>query len=134
METLRSALQTRRLRREKKTLAVMVGLYCRNHHQTATGLCGPCRALLAYAQQRVDGCVFALNKPACTKCPVHCYEPSMREEIRQVMRYSGPRMLTRHPVLALGHLIDERRRCDAQTLRNDKRAPTKLRAGKWGKC
>lgn len=130
METLRSALQTRRLRREKKTLAVMVRLYCSNHHHTAAGLCGPCRALLAYAQERVDRCVFALNKPACTNCPVHCYEPQMREAIRKVMRYSGPRMLTRHPVLALGHLIDERRECDEEALR---RAGKSGEAGKQGR-
>ena len=30
----------------------------------------------------------------------------MREAIRVVMRYAGPRMLVRHPVLALGHTID----------------------------
>ena len=37
----------------------------------------------------------------------------MREKIRTVMRYSGPRMITVHPVLAIRHLIEskaERRR------------------------
>ena len=43
------------------------------------------------------------------KCPVHCYEAAMRERVRQVMRYAGPRMLLRHPILALLHLRDERR-------------------------
>ena len=36
---------------------------------------------------------------------VHCYQPQMREQIRQVMRYSGPRMLLYHPVLAIWHLV-----------------------------
>ena len=33
----------------------------------------------------------------------------MRERVRAVMRYSGPRMLTRHPVLAVAHLADGRK-------------------------
>jgi hypothetical protein len=31
----------------------------------------------------------------------------MREKVKQVMRYAGPRMLWRHPLLTLGHLWDE---------------------------
>jgi hypothetical protein len=34
----------------------------------------------------------------------------MRERIRNVMRYSGPRMVYRHPVLALFHMVDGRRK------------------------
>ena len=33
----------------------------------------------------------------------------MREEVREVMRHSGPRMLRRHPLLAVAHLLDGRR-------------------------
>ncbi len=33
----------------------------------------------------------------------------MRERVRVVMRYAGPRMLFRHPILAVRHLLDERR-------------------------
>ena len=44
------------------------------------------------------------------KCPTHCYKPEMRERVRAVMRYSGPRMLREHPVLAIAHLADGRRR------------------------
>ena len=31
--------------------------------------------------------------------------PQMRERIRAVMRYAGPRMITRHPVAAVRHLL-----------------------------
>ena len=61
------------------------------------------------AERRLEKCPFAEEKPTCVKCPVHCYEAVMRERVRQVMRYAGPRMLLRHPVLALLHLRDERR-------------------------
>lgn len=116
-----------RLQREQHTLSAMIELYCRDHHreaassidqvredgQTATGgdacLCSECGGLLAYAQRRVVRCRFGDEKPTCARCAVHCFGPVMRERIRVVMRYSGPRMTTRHPILALAHLADRRR-------------------------
>ncbi|MDR2525428.1 MAG: nitrous oxide-stimulated promoter family protein, partial [Oscillospiraceae bacterium] len=34
-----------------------------------------------------------------------CYRADMREKIRAVMRYAGPRMLLHHPVMAIRHFI-----------------------------
>jgi hypothetical protein len=34
----------------------------------------------------------------------------MREQMRAVMRYSGPRMILAHPVMALRHVLDARRK------------------------
>lgn len=59
--------------------------------------------------QRIDKCPFCLNKPTCANCPVHCYKKDMREAVREAMRYAGPRMLLRHPILAILHQIDGRR-------------------------
>ena len=69
-------------------------------------LCPQCQALLDYAHKRLEHCKFGENKPSCTRCPVHCYKPAMREQIRQVMRYSGPRMLLHDPIMAIRHLWD----------------------------
>ena len=69
-------------------------------------LCPSCQSLLAYAHARLERCKFGNAKPSCTRCPVHCYKPAMRQQIRQVMRYSGPRMLLHYPVLAIRHLWD----------------------------
>jgi hypothetical protein len=33
----------------------------------------------------------------------------MRERVRGIMRWTGPRMLWRHPVLAIVHMVDGRR-------------------------
>jgi predicted amidophosphoribosyltransferase len=91
----------------------MVELYCRDHHAPSSadpgGLCPDCAALLGYARARLARCPYAAGKPTCAKCPTHCYRPAMREQVRSVMRYSGPRMLTKHPLLAAAHLIDGRR-------------------------
>jgi len=73
------------------------------------GLCPDCAALLDYARARLARCPYGAQKPTCADCPTHCYKPAMREQMRAVMRYSGPRMLTRHPLLAAAHLIDGRR-------------------------
>jgi hypothetical protein len=104
----------RRLAREGKTVAAMIALYCRDHHGTAPheagdGLCSECADLLAYARLRLEKCRYGAEKPTCANCETHCYRPVMRERVREVMRYSGPRMLRRHPVLAVAHLADGRK-------------------------
>ena len=69
-------------------------------------LCPECQELLKYAFERLDKCPFQERKTTCAKCPVHCYRPELRERIRVVMRYAGPRMLFRYPILAIHHLLD----------------------------
>jgi hypothetical protein len=95
-----------RMAREHKTVEAMVRIYCRGNHRIGGALCSDCRELLDYAKERLDKCPFQEGKTTCAKCPVHCYRPAMRERIQAVMRYAGPRMLWRHPVLAMLHLVD----------------------------
>ena len=99
----------RRIRRELKTVEVMIGLYCSDNHGGGTELCEECGTLWDYARQRVERCPFRTDKPTCLNCEVHCFQPAMRDRIRVVMRYAGPRMLWRRPVLALLHTLDGRR-------------------------
>jgi hypothetical protein len=98
-----------RLARELATLSVMIEIHCHELHGMHDGLCEDCAALLAYATRRLDRCVFGDEKPTCAKCTVHCYSADQREEVRSVMRYAGPRMVWRHPVLAVRHVLDGRR-------------------------
>ncbi|MDD4592642.1 MAG: nitrous oxide-stimulated promoter family protein [Parabacteroides sp.] len=67
-------------------------------------LCPECQQLLEYAGHRLDKCPYGENKPVCGRCPIHCYKPEKREAVRQVMRYSGPRMLWRSPVLTASYM------------------------------
>ncbi len=99
-------VETRRLRRERRTIQLMLGMYCRGNHAPEGELCQECKELLSYAMQRIDRCPFQADKPTCAKCTVHCYKPQMRERVRGMMRYAGPRMLLTHPILALAHLVD----------------------------
>jgi hypothetical protein len=99
-----------RLRRERRTIDAMIGIYCRHHHGTGPDFCGSCGDLAKYAAERLDRCPFGADKPTCANCKVHCYRAEMRERVRTVMRYAGPRMLLRHPVLAVMHKwVDARR-------------------------
>ncbi len=98
-------LSKKRLK-EKQVVEKMIKLYCNKKHKTKGGvLCTECKELLDYAHKRADKCPFMENKTFCSACPVHCYSAKMREKIKEVMRFSGPRMLIYHPLLAIWHVI-----------------------------
>jgi hypothetical protein len=99
---------TPRLLRELKTLEAMTALYCRAHHGGGDALCEECAELMRYAAKRLAVCPYGETKPVCTKCQIHCYGPAPRERVRVIMRESGPKMLLRHPLLAIGHILDKR--------------------------
>ena len=98
---------TSRIEKEKRTVALMIRLYCRRYEGNKN-LCKGCSELLAYAEVRLDRCKFADEKPTCKKCTIHCYKPDMREKMRTVMRWAGPRMMIYHPIEAIKHLIREK--------------------------
>lgn len=93
---------------EKKTIYQMIKLYCHHHHHEKE-LCPQCAQLYAYACHRIEVCPFMETKTFCSNCNVHCYEEEKREAIRQVMRYSGWRMLFHQPLLVLKHLSVSRK-------------------------
>ena len=99
----------RRALREKKTIAAMIGMYCSAHHGSFAP-CDECSGLLSYACRKIDTCVLHDGKTTCNTCSVHCYSGVMRESVRKVMRFSGPRMLAVHPLLSVLHLLDRFRR------------------------
>ena len=94
----------KKIQQEKETIEAMISLFCKGKHKEDE-LCDDCRELLDYSNKRLDSCKFGKEKPKCIKCEVHCYKPEMQERIKEVMRYSGPRMIAHHPVMALRHLM-----------------------------
>ena len=95
-----------RLEREKTTVQIMLRLYCKDHHDSVSGLCPECQGLADYAMNRLTHCKFGESKSTCGKCTVHCYKPIMRKSIIEIMKYSGPKMLFSHPIIAIRHLVD----------------------------
>ena len=104
--------------REMKTIEAMVKLYCRSNHQK--DLCEECGQLLTYAIARIDKCIFGPGKPACNNCEVHCYSPKMREKVKVIMRFSGPKMIYKHPFLATVHLFKEKRKTKQSLINPEK--------------
>ena len=110
-----SPATAKRRARKKRTVSQMIALHCADNHddgaRTELGFCGEricaeCARLDAYALLRTERCrKMHLRKTSCDACENRCYKPEMREGIRAVMRYAGPRMMRRHPVAALRHLL-----------------------------
>ena len=84
---------------ETRIISEMIDLYYKKHGTDQERL-----DLKTYAALRTSKCPFMETKTFCSNCRVHCYKPEMREKIRAVMRYSGPRMLLKHPILTIKHL------------------------------
>ena len=94
-----------RIDNEKRIVQKMIELYCRKKLGQAE-LPAEYRELIEYATMRLDRCKFAEQKPACKHCPIHCYKPAMREKIREIMRWAGPRMIIYDPIAAIKHLLN----------------------------
>lgn len=111
------------LRKDLKTLALFIRIYCRHRHAAAAKslvslkthdvtaiagrpveLCEACCKLLAHAFVKRSHCPMN-PKPACKHCPSHCYHPTYRAQIREVMRFSGKQMLLSGRLDYLFHLL-----------------------------
>lgn len=92
--------------KEKRIVRQMIGIYCNSKHKTTKSqLCDECEKLAQYADKQTDRCPRMEQKTFCQNCPSHCYNKTMREEIRKVMRFAGPRMIFYNPIAALRHLF-----------------------------
>ena len=79
-----------RIEREKQTVRKMIGLYC-SHRLKADTIPEAYQHLADFACRRLD----------------HCYPPTEREQIREVMRWTGPRMILYSPIAAIRHLFNK---------------------------
>ena len=90
---------------ELKTMYQIIGIYCHNKHHTPKGqLCEECQKVWQYAEHRIDVCPHMESKTFCSVCKTHCYAPTYREKIREIMRYGGPRMLFVSPIQVVRHM------------------------------
>lgn len=106
-------VQDESVRRDLRTLALFVRIYCDGNHRdrerakhrspavdsgvygdSAAMLCADCSQHLSYGEARRVFCALD-PKPFCAHCEVHCFKAEERAWNRQMMRYAGPRSLTR---------------------------------------
>ena len=98
-----------RMKRERITIKIMIEMFCNKKHSTKNAICKDCSALLEYSMIRLDKCTFQDEKPTCGTCTVHCYQDDYRTKIKEIMRYSGKRILFKHPILTIKYLKDRRK-------------------------
>lgn len=66
-------------------------------------LCPECAAFVAYAVQKRKNCPLEAEKPSCKHCRIHCYGPQQRALVKQIMAWSGRRMILRGRLDYLWH-------------------------------
>ncbi len=96
-----------KIEKEKRTIEKMITIYCQAKHGSKGQLCKECESLLNYALRKLEKCPFGEDKPPCKKCKIHCYSEEKREKIREVMKFSGPRMLIINPLEWIRHKVKE---------------------------
>lgn len=110
--------------RDLKVLGDFVSIYCRENHkqeaktplvftdarlQAILGdkdirLCHDCERLLNHGTAKLLLCTLD-PKPMCKKCEIHCYAPGYREQIREVMKFSGLYLIKHGRVDLLAHYV-----------------------------
>ncbi len=86
--------------KELKVVTLMINLYYKKHKNNDISY----DELLEYVTLRQSKCPFKETKTFCSNCKIHCYKENYRIKIKEVMKYSGPRMLLYHPILAIQHV------------------------------
>jgi len=94
-----------KIEKDKQTIRFMVELYCKQKlHQTS--ISEEYTQLIEYGCLRLEHCKYGKKKPACKSCKTHCYRSEMREKMRTVMKWAGPRMLLYNPMAMIRHLMN----------------------------
>lgn len=88
---------------EKKVVTQMITIYCKKNHKCKE-LCEDCQKLLEFSYKRIENCPNMETKTFCASCERPCYGGKNKEDIRQVMKFSGRYMLLYHPIITVKHM------------------------------
>ena len=91
--------------KDVETIRIMTEIYCHAHHNTKEGLCPECEEFYLYSVKRLACCPFGEKKPVCAKCKIHCYGKGYKERAKEIMAFSGPKLLLKHPILSMRHVM-----------------------------
>lgn len=93
-----------KIEKEKQIISLMIEIYCEKVHAHPKGtLCEECQVLHEYAHKRLSFCKFGDEKTSCRKCPIHCYKKDMKQKVKEVMKFSGPRLIIYRPIEFIKH-------------------------------
>ena len=74
----------------------------RSSFKQAVMLCPACSAVLSHGIDKRSVCPLE-PKPTCRNCRIHCYSPEYRRQIRDIMAFSGRRLIMRGRLDYLWH-------------------------------
>jgi len=106
---------------QKKDLKILINfvrVYCGAKHDAQarvnvglreiagkeTLLCRECAGVLEQALEKRRNCPLE-PKPSCKKCRIHCYGKDHRARMREIMAFSGRRMILRGRLDYLRHYL-----------------------------
>jgi len=97
-----------RIEREQRTVTALIRIHCHGRHHAGPELCAGCTDLQRYVAERMARCVLHDAKPTCATCKARCFAPPQQVRFRAILRYAGPQLFWRQPLLALWHHFDTR--------------------------
>lgn len=99
---------TRQQLKDIKLIGKFVEVYCAGRHGAAERLpfklpaglgkrciCQECALFMTYAIAKRMKCPLEAEKPSCKHCRIHCYGRAEREKAREIMAYSGRKLIMR---------------------------------------
>lgn len=95
--------------KEKEVVDLMIDIYYKKKIKKDISKRAEKEDLKKYCAYRLSLCPFKDKKTFCSNCKIHCYDKVHKELIKEVMRYSGPRMLLYHPIIAIKHVIESKK-------------------------
>lgn len=111
METL-----TKLQEKDIRLIGTFVEVYCAGRHGSSERslfclpagvggrrLCSECAEFMAYAVARRMKCPLEAGKPSCKHCRVHCYTKANLAKVKEIMAYSGKKLLLRGRLDYLWH-------------------------------
>ncbi|HEY3308005.1 MAG TPA: nitrous oxide-stimulated promoter family protein [Desulfuromonadaceae bacterium] len=103
METI-----NRNQKKDIRLIGKFAEVYCAGRHGTLErsqfllpaglgrrDLCAECAAFMEYAITKRMKCPLEAEKPSCKHCRIHCYTEQQREKVREIMGYSGRKLMLR---------------------------------------
>jgi hypothetical protein len=106
---------TRQMTKDIKLIGRFTEVWCAGHRHEGrqslsvpgsdqpVQLCPECAEFFEYAVMKRQKCPLEAEKPSCKHCRIHCYAPQQRATVRQIMAWSGRRMLLRGRLDYLWH-------------------------------
>ncbi len=97
---------TKHQKKDIRLIGKFVEVYCNGKHGDISRspfllpedlgqrrVCSDCATFMKYAVSKRVKCPLEAEKPSCKHCRIHCYSKEQREKVREIMSYSGRKLM-----------------------------------------